>query len=282
MTPALFATLLMLLSAVTHALIGAIMKRSHDKLVFRAVMGGLCAAISLPIALSLPLPPSEVWVILALSVAVHWTYQVCQAAVLTRGDMSVVYPIMRGVAPALAGMFAFIFLKETLAPLEIAGLVISVAAIIGFGLPGKIRKVDWKTALAYALACGVMTALYTVIDAKGMRLAPIKLSYVAWLFVIDGIGMPIVTSVIHRRTILAKMQIELKAGSVGAVLTLFSFTAALYALSLAPVAKLAAIRETSVVFGAILAAVWLKEGFGARRIALAAVLAFGLILMQTA
>ena len=282
MTPAALGALLMLLSAITHAVIGAFMKRSEDKLVFRAILGGICCLAALPFTFLLPLPTPQMWIILAISVALHWTYQFAQAAALTRGDMSVVYPIMRGSAPALAAVFAFLFLKETLEPLEIAGLLLSVFAIIGFGLPGKIKQVGWAEALGIALTCGVLTALYTVVDAKGMRIAPVKASFVAWIFVIDGMGMPLVTTWMHRRKIVDKIRIDMKGGVIGAGLTLVSYSAALYALSLAPIAKLAAIRETSVVFGAILAAVWLKEGFGARRIALAGVLAFGLVLMQTA
>lgn len=282
MTPASFGALLMLLSAVTHAVIGALMKRSDDKLIFRAILGGICCLAALPFTFILPLPTPQMWAILAISVALHWAYQLAQAAALTRGDMSVVYPIMRGAAPALAAFFAFLFLKEALEPLEIIGLLLSVLAIIGFGLPGKIRRVGWAQTLGFALTCGVLTALYTVVDAKGMRIAPIKASFVAWIFVIDGLGMPVVTTWLHRRKVIEKARTDIQGGAIGAGLTLISYSAALYALSLAPVAKLAAIRETSVVFGAILAAVWLKEDFGARRIALAAVLAFGLILMQTA
>jgi len=271
-----------MISAMTHALISAIMKRSHDKLMFRAVIGIICCLAALPVALSLPFPPAAVWTVIALSVALHWTYQVCQAAALTHGDMSVVYPVMRGAAPALAGFFAFIFLKETLSPVEITGLLIVTTSIIGFGWPGKLRNVGWVNALGFALACGALTALYTVVDAQGMRITPIRLSFVAWLFVIDGLGMPIVTTLMHRDKWIGKIKLDVKAGSIAAGLTLISYSAALYALSLAPVAGLAAIRETSVIFGAILASVWLKEDFGVRRILLAIVLASGLVLMHIA
>ena len=109
------------------------MKRSDDKLVLRGILGATALVISLPFALMLPFPPWEVWQIMIIGVSVHFIYQFAQAAAFTKGDMSVVYPIMRGFAPALAALFAFLFLKESLTLIEVLGLSIVVAALIGFG-----------------------------------------------------------------------------------------------------------------------------------------------------
>ena len=258
------------------------MKRSHDKLMLRGILGATSFIIALPIALTLPVPPWAVWQIMIIGVSVHFIYQFAQAAAFTKGDMSVVYPIMRGFAPALAAFFAFLFLKETLTPREILGLSIVVAALIGFGWPQRIKIKGAKTALAFALFCGLLTAIYTVIDAYGMRLAPHKFAFIAWFFVMEGFGITVMVSILKRHNLKARIADDIKGGIAAGFFGLITYSTALYAFSIAPIAGLAALRETSVIFGAILAALWLKESFGLRRIILAIILAIGLILMHTA
>ena len=282
MSVATLSIILILISAVSHALVGALMKRSDDKLMLRGILGATSFVIALPIALTLPLPPWEIWQIMIIGVAVHFIYQFAQAAAFTKGDMSVVYPIMRGFAPALAALFAFLFLKESLTPVEIFGLSIVVAALVGFGWPQKIKIEGAKAALTFALFCGLLTAVYTVIDAYGMRLAPHKFAFIAWFFVMEGFGITVMVSLIKRQNLKTRIAKDLKGGIMAGLLGLLTYTTALYAFSIAPIAGMAALRETSVIFGAILAALWLKESFGLRRIILAIILAIGLILMHTA
>ncbi len=280
--------ILILISAMSHACVGAVMKRSSDKLILRGILGLTTAIIAFPIALALPFPPANVWVIMFLGVTIHFTYHLTQATAFTKGDMSVVYPVMRGFAPALTAFFAYLFLKETLSPVEIIGLIIAVSALIGFGLPQKTKMGDIvshegiKTALLFALFSGMLTAVYTVIDTYGMRLAPHKLSFIAWFFVIEGIGITLIVSLLRRGGLKEKIRDDWRGGILAGVLGLVTYTTALYAFSLAPIAGMAALRETSVIFGALLATFWLKESFGLRRTILAIILAFGLILMHSA
>ena len=282
MSAATLSIVLILISAVSHALVGALMKRSNDKLMLRGILGATSFIIALPIALTLPLPPWEVWQIMILGVSVHFIYQFAQAAAFTKGDMSVVYPIMRGFAPALAAFFAFLFLKEGLTLIEVLGLAIVVTALIGFGWPQKIKIDGAKSALLFALFCGLLTAIYTVIDAYGMRLAPHKFAFIAWFFVMEGFGISVMVGVLKRENLKERIALDLKGGIMAGLLGLITYTTALYAFAIAPIAGLAALRETSVIFGAILAALWLKESFGLRRVILAIILAMGLILMHTA
>lgn len=280
MSSATLAFILIIISAITHAVVGAIMKRADNKLVLRGVLGATSFIVALPFALILPFPPAAVWTVLALSVFVHFIYQLVQAAAFTHGDMSVVYPVMRGFAPALAAFFAYLVLRETMTPIEMLGLAVVVTALIGFGWPAKIKIAHAGTALALALICGLLTAVYTVIDAYGIRLAPYKFSFIAWFFVMEGITISLFVSIWYRRDFAVKIDKDYKGGIAAGLIGLITYTTALYAFSLAPIAELAALRETSVIFGAVLAAFWLKESFGKKRIALACWLAFGLILMQ--
>jgi len=274
------ASLLMLLSAVTHAVIGAIMKGREDKLVFRGILGACCGLIALPFTVFVAFPPAQVWIWLGVGAALHFIYQLAQVAAFNRGDMGLVYPVMRGIAPALVGLFAFFILHETLSSVTLIGLAIVVLSLIGFGWQGQNAPKGWQAALGFAALCGALTAAYTVVDAKGIRLSGDRMSYLVWFFLIDGIGIAIIISIFRGAKLRAAIRPQMMMGIIAGLLSLVSYGAALIALSLAPAAKLAAIRETSVIFGAVLAAVWLKESFGVRRIALASTLAFGLILMQ--
>ena len=280
MSPTSFAVGLILISAITHAMVGVLMKRSHDKLVLRIVLGATSATVALPFAFILPPLPSEVWPVLALGITLHIIYQIAQASAFTRGDMSLVYPIMRGFAPALTAVFALFVLDEALTQMEIWGLALAVGALIGFGWPGRAPQKGFAAAAALAIFAGALTSLYTVVDAKGIRLSPVKFSFIAWLFVLEGTIGAILFSFWKRKGLIEKLRLDVKAGMLAGGLGLITYSTALYAFSLSAIAPLAALRETSVIFGAIFAAVLLKEPFGQRRFGLAALLVAGLALMH--
>lgn len=280
MSPLLLASLLVLLSAFLHAIISALMKGASDKLIYRGLLGLTCAAIAAPLAFMVNVPNAQAWVWLAFGAIIHFAYQVSQVASYNRGDLSLVYPIMRGIAPALAAIFAFLILKEVQSIYAIIGLGIVVISLIGIGWTGQAISDLQKSALGFAVFCGVMTALYTVIDAKGIRVSSNAMSYLVWFFMIDGIGITTLILLTRGKKILSVKRPDLIRGSIGGLLTLVSYGGALYAMSIAPVAQLAALRETTILFGAIIARFWLKEIFGRRRIMFSAALVGGLILMQ--
>lgn len=153
MSAAYLPVALMLISAVLHAVIGVLLKQADDKLSFRTVLAIISALIVLPFAFIVPLLPAQAWVWLIIGTGLHFIYQLSQISAFERGDMSLVYPVMRGSAPALAAIFAFFILGETLGSLEIAGLLIAVAALIGFGWPQKQRGQKFGSALGFALLC---------------------------------------------------------------------------------------------------------------------------------
>lgn len=275
---------LMLISAIIHAAIGVGLKRSDDKLAFRAVLSVTSAALVLPFAFILPLPTAPLWPYLLLGAVVHFIYQVSQISAFDRADMSIVYPVMRGISPVLAGLFAYIALDETLTPLALCGLILSAGVLIAFGWPDKIRPQGFSAAIGFAGLCGVMIALYSVVDGAGMRLSRIEIgqvwTYLVWFFLLDCILITALTLARRRDRLRATFRAQKRWGSLAGAASLATFGLALYAFSLAPIAPMSAMRETSVVFGAIFAALILKEPFGQRRIALALLLCAGLILMQ--
>jgi len=167
------AVTLIFISAISHALVSVLMKRSDDKLVLRIVLGLTSGLIALPFIFILPPLPENVWPILLLGVSIHLIYQT----------------VMRGFAPALTAVFALLFLRESLSKNEIVGLSIVVAALVGFGWPGRLPQKGFAVALILALMGGALTSLYTVVDAAGVRLAPVKFSFIAWLFVLEGLHL---------------------------------------------------------------------------------------------
>lgn len=279
MTPEIAGAAAMLGSAMTHAVMGMLTKSSSDKLVFRSVMMSTSAILFLPLLFLLPPPPAAAWPFLIMGMGLHFVFQMSMISAFERGDMNLVYPVMRGAAPALAALFAFLILGEALSMLQISGLALASATIIGFAWPDR-SKAPKVTALAFAALAALMTALYSVNDASGVRATGNPLTYLAWFSLVTA--LPILVTALVRRgqrwPDLARRQFG--SAAPAAVLGAASYGLALFAFSIAAIGPMAAMRETSVVFGAILAALILKEPFGIKRSLLAIFLAAGLVMLQ--
>lgn len=285
MSPALLAVLLGLFSAVTVAGANFAVKRGRDVLTARMVLSIAMALTVLPLVPFVAPPPSHLWPGLLLAVGVHWIYQFGLIKALHRGDLSRVFPVMRGGAPLLVAIAAAVFLREYLAPLGWVGLIMATLAVIAFAIPeGKNvsladRAID-RTALLWAGFTALGICAYSVVDAHTIRQMPSPYTFIVYLFLLDWVGITVVTFYTRRGQVWARVRPQLRAGLLGGVAGTLSYGAALYAFTLTDTALVTALRETSVVWAAMMGAAWLKEGFGPRRIAAAGVLAAGLILMQ--
>ena len=207
----------------------------------------------------------------------------CLVRALQRGDLSLVFPVMRGAAPLLTAVAALLLLGEALAPLAWAGLIAATFAVFSFALPPsgvRLRDHPDRAALAWALATAVGVALYNVTDARGVRIAPDPFTFICWLFIVDPIPIAITVLLVRRGALASAVAMKWRYGVIAGALSILSFGAALYAFSLIETAKVSALRETSVVFAAIMGSLFLGESFGRRRILAAIVLAAGLVLMQ--
>ena len=280
----MFAFFLGLGSAVTLAGANTLVKSAKDILGGRAVMTITASVLMFPAIFFTPLPTRETWLILALSLPAHWLYQTALVRALSRGELSLVFPVMRGSAPLLTAISASIVIGEHLSPIAIGGLLLASLATIAFALPeknfGGSRRVR-NSALLWAMATGAGVAVYNVIDAQGVRSGPTQWSFIVWLFVLDWIGITTITLATRgRKEFVASVRRAFWPGLGAGVCSLFSFTMALYGFSVAHVAYISAMRETAVVFAAGMGWWFLKEGFGARRTLAAVVLASGLCLLQ--
>ena len=276
--------LLCLLSAVTVALANFAVKRGGDVLSARMVLSVTSALCVLPFAFFVPLPEPALWPAIAMAIAAHWVYQVFMIRALHRGELSLVFPVMRGLAPLMTAIIAVFALTEVPGPLGWTGLALASLALIVFALPAD-RPLDQRAldraALVWAGLTSIGIGLYSVTDAYGVRLAENRFTFIVWLFLLDWIGTTAVTVWTRRGQLVRRLRPQLVGGMVGGIASVISYGAALLAFSMTEAATVTAMRETSVVFGAILGAVFLKEGFGRRRIAAAGVLAAGLMLLES-
>ena len=288
MSSSLFPIALCLLSAITVAATNLFVKRGGDVLSTRMVVSIAMMLSVVPFVPFVPMPTPAIWGALAISVVVHWFYQFAMIRALHRGDLSLVFPVMRGLAPLLTAITATVALSESPSPLGWFGLLMATAALIVFAMPeekgGKHPPIQ-QAALFWAVVTALGIAFYSVADANGTRLAASTetlFTFVVWLFLLDWIGITTAMIWIRRGRVWSDVAPQIRDGAIGGLLGTISYGAALWAFTLSEAANVTAIRETSVVFGAIFGAVFLKEAFGPRRIAAASMLAFGLVLLEFA
>jgi len=261
---------MILVSGAAHAVVNAVMKSGQDKMSSRALIDGFSALLILPALFVLPLPHGA-WGWLAGSFATHLVYLICLIKAFERADMSTAYPVMRGSAPVMASLGAVLLLRDPLTPIVVAGIAMVSA---GTFLIALRRRADERS-LLWALATGASIATYTVIDAAGVRAAPSAFSYIAWIFLSLGGGIAAMFAIWRGPTFLLAARAEWKAGLIAGALSIVTYGLALWAYRLGDVARLAALRETSILFGLLIAVVFLKEPVTRARAAGALTIALG-------
>lgn len=241
-------------SGAAHAVVNAILKSGADKMSSRALIDGVSALILLPAAFILS-PPNGAWGWLAASGVIHLVYLFALIRTFEGADMMVAYPIFRGVAPALASIVAVAVFREPISLLVAIGVALVSAGVLAtaFG-----RHMPRRT-LAWSLLTGVTIALYTVVDAQGVRAAPSAPSYIVWIFLIIGGGAGGLFALVRGPIFIATVRAEWKAGLVAGVLSIVTYGLALWAFRLGATPRLAALRETSILFGVLIAILFLKE-----------------------
>ena len=284
---ALLPIALGLLSAVTLAAANTAIKMGVDILIGRAVLSLSAAALVLPGAVVVGPPDAATAWALAIALPAHFAYQLCLVQAVGRGDLSLVFPVMRGAAPLLTALVVTVALDERLGWLAWVGLLIASAAVLLFAWPpagpgggAGFRRHPDAHALGWALATAVAIACYNAADTHGVRAAPTPFAFIVWLFLLDPIGIAVTALATRRGEVLSVARFHWRTGVAAGALSVVSFGSALYAFSLMETAKVSALRETAVVFAALMGATLLKEPFGRRRTQAAVLLTGGLVLMQ--
>ena len=270
MSPAAIASLMMLTSGAAHATVNAVLKSGKDKMSSRALIDGFSALIMLPLAFFLPLP-AHAWGWLAASGAIHLVYLISLIRAFESADMMVTYPLMRGMAPMLASAVAVSVFHEPVTLAVCAGVgCVSVGVMVA----ALGRHLD-RRVLAWSLLTGASIALYTVADAQGVRAAPSAPSYIVWSFLIDGGIIAVLFALWRGPRFILSARSEWRAGLAAGAGSIVSYGLALWALRLGATPRLAALRETSVLFGVVIAIVFLKERATPARLASAGLIGLG-------
>ncbi len=254
-----------LLAALLHAAWNALVKSSADKALDSALIHVMGSFIALPVVAVLGWPPAAAWPYLAGSVAIHLGYYIALAGAYRHGDLGLTYPLMRGVAPLLVAISAGAVLGEPLSAMSWAGVVGVSCGVLVLGL--SPQALQQPRAVAFALANAVLIAMYTVVDGLGVRSAGSALQYVCALFLLNC--WPFGLLVVWQRGPAAAWtyaRARWPLATCGAVASLAAYGIALWAMTQAPIATVAALRETSVLFAALLGTWFLRERFTPRRI----------------
>jgi drug/metabolite transporter (DMT)-like permease len=266
------AIALALSSALIHASWNAALKGGRDRITdsFLVAVGGLLTGAAL--ILWLGVPRQEAWPFLALSVGIHLAYWFTLFKGYDSGDLSHVYTLSRGTAPLLVAVGAAFAANEIPPPLKMAGIaLVSVGVIfVGASPQAPLRATLW------ALAIGVCISGYSLVDALGARMAGNAPQYLGWTTGLMSI--PMIGFAIGRRgpaRLLADAAVAPWRGMAIGVISFAGYGLVLWAQTFAPIAQVTALRETSVVFGALIAFLFLRERLGLRRWAGAAIVALG-------
>ncbi|MGP3976672.1 EamA family transporter [Streptomyces sp. 8N114] len=282
MTPIVVAAVLA--AALIHATWNALAHGIRDQLLAFTLVGGggsLCGAV---LACFVPLPAAGAWLPLLVSAALHVVYQALLMRSFRMGEFGQMYPIARGTAPLVVTVLAAVFVHEMPDHWQLAGVLLASAGLVGvalWGLRGKGRSgagPQWP-ALTAAVCTGLAIAAYTVVDGVGVRASGTSLGYIAWLMLLEGLAIPVWAIATRRRELAAQLRPIALRGLLGGALSVLAYGLVLWAQTLAPLAPVAALRESSIIAGAAIGAVFFKERFGWPRTAASVLMVGGIALM---
>ncbi len=289
---------LLLAAALMHATWNALLKAdTGDRLATFGVIMLTGSVVSLPFVFFVPFPPKTAWLWMLASVVVHNFYYFFLLKAYATGDLSHTYPIARGLGPLLVAIFSGRLLGEYLRLQDGVGVALVSLAIIALAAPhrrlasgdllsGALRG-QHRRATIYAVLTGITIAGYLFSDGLGVRASgpafENKLSYIVWLNICEGPWLICAALYLRPLSVAAYLRKGPRGwwrGAVGGAIATLGYAIAIWALAAGPIAHVAAVRESSVLFAAVMGALLLGEPFGARRIVAAAVIVAGLVLMN--
>lgn len=292
-TPAggVLALALALLSALSHAIFGAINKGGMDPFLNRGAINIAYSLMAAPVALFVVPPPSnELMVILVAVFFIHLLYEWLQSTSFHLGAFTVVYPIARGTGPLATALLAVVVFGEHLAPIQWAGLLLLSGSIASLAV-ANVRALrneavavrNLQTVIAIALATGVMIAIYTTVDAYGIRKAADPFTFLAWFFFMGGFGFPVIAALRWRRLPSTKRppvrDLAIR-GLFGALIAFMSFGALMLATRVGKVGQVAALRETSIIFATGIGVLIFREKIDLPRLVIIGLIAVGAIMIE--
>jgi drug/metabolite transporter (DMT)-like permease len=273
--------LAVLFAAACHAGWNALIKVGLDPLSTTTLISLGSGVVALVLVPFVGAPALAAWPWLIGSIAIHLVYFASLIESYRTGDLGQVYPIARGSAPLMTAVATRIFIDEKLSIIGWTGILALVAGVLLLSARGgrELAQID-RRAIGFALFTAMTICAYSVVDGVGARLAGNANAYSLWLFV--GIAVVMLPYALYRDgpDVIPAMQRFWRRGFAGGALQVLSYGIAIWAMTVAPIAVVATLRETSVLFGAVIAVVVLKEPLRAVRIAAAGMIVCGLILIR--
>jgi drug/metabolite transporter (DMT)-like permease len=271
-------------AALLHASWNALIKSGRDPLLDTALVALAGTLVALPLTLLVEPPERAAWPYIFATVVVHIGYYVAMAAAYRQGDLSLGYPIMRGVAPLIVALASGALFGEALSGGGWLGVLLICGGVVSLAFVSRRKSIaagkSVTAATLWALSGAAIIAIYTLIDATGVRASGGTERYVVWLFVFIGLPFGLAVLALKRGEFLRHAARHWWRGIAGAVMSGLSYGIALWAMTRAPVAVVAALRETSVIFAALIGAWLLKEGRIGPRLGGAAAVLAGLVALR--
>lgn len=279
MDPVVFCAVLA--AAGMHAGWNAVVKLGLDRFSSVLLVSIVQSGLALLLIPALPIPAIQSWPWLVASALLHSGYKIFLIRAYEHGDLSQVYPLARGTAPVVVAILGALLLGETTTPAKMLAVVSIGLGVVAMSLKGGegLSSLSPK-ALAYAMGTAAFTAAYTIIDGLGARLSGNASAFTMWMFVGDGIGMMIFALAARGWSAFLALTAEWRSGLLAGAMSLGSYWIAIWAFTLAPIALVAALRETSVLFAMLIGATVLKENVRFWRWAAGGLILFGVILIR--
>ena len=272
-------TLAVLGAAVTHATWNAIAHGIKDQTLAFALIGVGGIVVAIPLVILAAMPRADCWPYLAGSIAIHVFYNLLLMRCYRYGEFGQVYPLARGISPLVVTILAAVFVHEHLALPQIGGVLVVSAGLATLVLAGRRPG---RAAFLAAVGTGLTIAAYTTVDGVGVRLSSSPVGYIGWLMLLQSLCVPMFALARRRNVVLKQPRRVLLAGVAAGALSVLAYGLVLWAQTRGALAPIAALRETSVIFGAIIGTLVFREPFGRTRVAATVLVVAGIVLLNVA
>jgi drug/metabolite transporter (DMT)-like permease len=270
-----------LAAAAMHAAWNALIKMRGDRFASISLTSLGMSLAALPVIPFVVFPAAAVWPFIAASLAIHIGYRLFLVMAYEAGDLAQTYPLARGAAPLMTTIGAILLLAELPTPLAVLGIVLLSAGTLLMSFRGGVGlgRLD-RRAVGFALTTSIFVAGYTLTDGSGARLASTASSYAAWLFLCDGLVSMAIGFYYRGRRLLPIMKTEWHIGVLTGLLSAASYWIAMWAMTKAPIASVAALRETSILFAMLISVFALREKMTGWRVAAALCIVAGVVALR--
>lgn len=271
-----------LVAAVCHASWNALLKVRLEPLTSISLMMAAGGLATLPFAFIVDFPDPRAWPYITASIAIHLVYYLALTEAYRGGDLAQVYPIARGAAPLITAIGAYFFFGESLDPWSITGIALLTVGVTLLSLRGgrDFARFDGRT-VGFAMLTALSIAGYTLVDGQGARQSSSATSYIVWLFILDGLFMlAFIFFWRERSTVSFALLHHWQMLGLGGVLSAVAYAIVIWAMTVAPIALVSAVRESSVLVAAMIGVFVLKEPARYSRVVAAVLVVTGLVVLR--